>query len=148
MKPRPRTSKYVREDSASDVHGPYFFEDNVTGDNYLHMLQSWLMDRHAANKDEDFIFPQDGAPPHWKLSIRAYLNENLPVKCIRRAGSDDSVLLKRPPQSPDLTPCDSFVWSYVKGVVYVPSLPANLVELKQRITSALEIVKEDMLQRV
>ena len=43
----------------------------MTGDNYLHMPQSWLMDRVAANEDEDLIFQQDGAPPHWKLSVRA-----------------------------------------------------------------------------
>ena len=28
----------------------------MTGDTYLHLLQSWLMDRLAADKDEDFIF--------------------------------------------------------------------------------------------
>jgi len=54
--------------SQKHVHGPYFFHENVTGDNYLHMLQAWLMDRLAANEAEDFIFQQDSAPPHWKLS--------------------------------------------------------------------------------
>ena len=52
------------------------------------------MDRLAAYEDEDFIFQQDGVPPHWKLSVQAYLNENLPERWIGRAGSDDSVLLK------------------------------------------------------
>ena len=43
--------------SKNRVHGPYFIEDNVTvGDICLVMLQSWLMDRLAANEDEDFIF--------------------------------------------------------------------------------------------
>ena len=41
-----------------------------------------------------------------------------------------------------------FAWGYVKGLVYVPPLPTNVVELKQRISSALETVTEDMLQRV
>ena len=57
-------------------------------------------------------------------------------------------VLKWPPRSPDLTPCDFFLWGYVKGLVYVPPLPTNVVELKQRISSALETVTEDMLQRV
>ena len=57
-------------------------------------------------------------------------------------------VLKWPPHSPNLTPCDFFLWGYVKGLVYVPPLPTNVVELKQRISSALETVTEDMLQRV
>ena len=64
------------------------------------------------------------------------------------AGNDDRVLLKWPPRSPDLTPCDFFIWGYVKGLVYLPPLPTNVVELKQRISSALETVTEDTLQRV
>ena len=76
------------------------------------------------------------------------MNENLPERWIGRAGNDDSVLLKWPRRSPDLTPCDFFLWGYVKGLVYVPPLPTSVVELKQRIFSALETVTEDMLQRV
>ena len=62
--------------------------------------------------------------------------------------NDDRFLLKWPPQSPDLTPGDFFLWGYVKGLVYVPPLPTNVVELKQRTSSMLETVTEDMLQRV
>ena len=47
-------------------------------------------------------------------------------------------------RSPDLSPCDFFLWGYVK----VLPLPANIEEMKQRITAALETVTEDMLQRV
>ena len=64
------------------------------------------------------------------------------------AGNDDRVLLQWPLQSPNLTPCDFFIWGYVKGLVYLPPLPTNVVELKQRISSALETVTEDTLQRV
>ena len=52
------------------------------------------------------------------------------------------------PRSPDLFPCDFFLWDYVKGLVFVPPLPASIEELKQRITAALETVIKDMLQRV
>jgi len=33
------------------------------------------------------------------------------------------------PRSPVATPCDFFVWGYVKDQVYVPPLPANIPEL-------------------
>ena len=52
------------------------------------------------------------------------------------------------PRSPDLSPCDFFLCGYVKGLVFVPPFPANIEEMKQRITAALEIVTKDMLQRV
>ena len=52
------------------------------------------------------------------------------------------------PRSPDFSPRDFFLWGYVKGPVFVPSLPANIEEIKQKITAALETVTEDMLQRV
>ena len=41
-----------------------------------------------------------------------------------------------------------FLGGYVKWLVYVPPLPAKLQELKQRITTALQTVTQDMLQRV
>ena len=52
------------------------------------------------------------------------------------------------PRSPDLSPCDFFLWNYVKGLVFVPPLPTNIEEMKQRITVALETTIKDMLQRV
>ena len=134
--------------SKNRLYGPLFFEGNVTGDVYLEMLQNWLMDELIAHEHEDFIFQQDGAPPHWKLTVRAYLNDNMRERWIGRAGVKDSVLLKWPPRSPDLTPCDFFLWGYVKGMVYVPPLPANIEELKRRINTALETVTQDMLHRV
>ena len=50
--------------SKNHVHGPFFFEGNVTGDVYLQMLQNWLMGELIANEHVDFIYQQDGAPPH------------------------------------------------------------------------------------
>jgi hypothetical protein len=47
-----------------------------------------------------------------------------------------------------LTPCDLFLWGYVKDTVYVPPLPRNLQELQNRIVAALGGVTMDMLQRV
>ena len=47
------------------------------------------------------------------LTVRAYLNDNLP-RWIGRASGEDNVMLKWPQRSPDLTPCDFFLWGYVK----------------------------------
>ena len=53
-----------------------------------------------------------------------------------------------PPRSPDATPCDFFLWCYVKDRVYVPPLPASIPELKVRIGTATETITGDMLQTV
>ena len=52
------------------------------------------------------------------------------------------------PRSPNLSPSDFFLWGYVKGLVFVPPLPASIEETKQRITAALETVTKGMLQQV
>ena len=80
--------------SKNHVQGPFFFKENVTGDVYLQMLQNWVMDELIANEHEDFVYQQDGAPPHSKLTVRAYLNDNLPRRWIGRASGKDNVMLK------------------------------------------------------
>jgi len=87
------------------------------------MLENWLMPQ--MNEDSnDYIFQQDGSPAHHK-DVRGYLNRNLPQRWIGRTGKDDA-LMRWPPRSPDLTPCDFFFWGFVKDTVFVPPLPANL----------------------
>ena len=58
------------------------------------------------------------------------------------------MLLSWPPRSPDATPCDFFLWGYVKVQFYVPSLPTSIPELKVRIRTAIETITADMLQTV
>jgi hypothetical protein len=42
----------------------------------------------------------------------------------------------------------TFLWGYVKDKVFVPPVPVTLDDLKQRITTAIAGVDEDMLTRV
>jgi hypothetical protein len=51
------------------------------------------------------------------------------------------------PKIPRQTPCDFSLWRYVKDCVYVP-LPADLDELRNRITAAVNSVTEDTLRRI
>ncbi|CAI6356415.1 unnamed protein product [Macrosiphum euphorbiae] len=66
------------------------------------MLQTWLFPQLQADSDE-FVFQQDGAPPHWKLEVRRYLNGELPQRWIGRKGNDDLAIHPWPPRFPDLT---------------------------------------------
>jgi len=53
-----------------------------------------------------------------------------------------------PPRSPDATPYDFFLWGCDKDQVYIPPLPASILELKVRIRTANETITGDMLQTV
>ena len=59
----------------------------------------------------------------------------------------DLALHSWPPRSPDMTQYDFFLWGSVKEHVYVPPLPADLDQLTNRITAAVNSVTEDTLRR-
>ena len=65
-----------------------------------------------AQMEDDVIFQQDGAPPHWGLRMRASLDQHLPGQWIGRGGPTPW-----PARSPDMTPLD-FFGGYVKECVY------------------------------
>ena len=66
---------------------------------------------------------------------------------IGRTGQEDDALMRWPPRSPDLTTYEFFLWGFVKDTVFVPPLPANLQDLRNRITAAVALVDRDMLTR-
>jgi hypothetical protein len=47
-----------------------------------------------------------------------------------------------------LTSRDFFLWGFIKYRVLVPPLPATLVDLRTRITAAITVIDNDMLQSV
>jgi hypothetical protein len=49
-----------------------------------------------------------------------------------------------PPRSPDLNPCDFFLWGYLKSVVYNP-LPKTLDDLKANIYREVKKIKKETL---
>ena len=84
--------------SKKRVYGPFFFEGTtVNSKAYLDMLQNCLMELLFDGEQADFLFQQDGAPPHWSLIVRQYLNVTLHSRWIGRAVNDDRVLLHCPP---------------------------------------------------
>ena len=101
------------------------------------------------NEDsDDYVCQQDGCPAHFHNDVRDYLNTNLQQRWKGRFGQEDVALMRWPPRSPDLTPCDFFLRGFVKDTVFVPPVPANLEELRDRITAAVALIDHDMLTRV
>jgi hypothetical protein len=131
-------------------YGPFFFaEKNFNGFAYLDMLQLWLLPQLQEDSD-NFILEHDGAPPHFHLEVRRHLSNTLCQRWIERMSkcNEDSALNPWAPMSPDLTPCDFFLWGYVEDNVYVPPLPKDLPELRQRIVAAVGTIYVDILQCV
>lgn len=86
--------------------GPFFFDQNVTGETYLDLLQNNVGPLLQARDDfEDLWWQQDGAPPHYALIVREWLDEWFPRMWIGRRGP-----IEWPARSPDLTPPDVFLW--------------------------------------
>ncbi|KAG5327779.1 TC3A transposase, partial [Pseudoatta argentina] len=52
-----------------------------------------------------------------------------------------------PARSPDLSPCDFFLWGYLKSLVYVDR-PRTIDHLKNNIRDAIANIPIDMLRRV
>ena len=76
---------------------------------FKELLEHWLIPQ-LQQEMNNFIFQQDEAPPHWHRDVRACLNHILPIRWIGQIWKDDLVLNTWPLRSPDLTPCDFFLW--------------------------------------
>jgi len=90
----------------------------------------------------------DGAPPNFHRHVIEFLNKHLPQRWIGRGTDDDQILLAWSPPSPYTTPCDFFLWHYVKDQVYVPPLHVRIPELELRIRTAIETITADLLHTV
>ena len=57
--------------------------------------------------------PSAAATVHFHRNARVLLNRVLQQRWIGRAAKGDNHFLPWPPRSPDLTPCDFFLWGFV-----------------------------------
>lgn len=123
--------------SANRFYGPYFFEENVNGENYLAMLKKffWVKHCHVQNY-QNYYFQQDGAPPHRTNEVQSWLESKFGERFINKS--------QWPPRSPDLNPCDFSLWGTLKSRVYNPR-PTNLQQLKENVEREIEIFKKSNL---
>ena len=118
--------------------GPYFFDQNVNARSYLAMLNDFLWPKV---KRRGMIFQQDGASSHYAIVVRNWLDEKFPQRWIGRRGP-----IEWPARSPDLTPCDFFLWGYLKNIVY-KERPATIEQLRDRIALACAQIQNEMCER-
>jgi hypothetical protein len=75
---------------------------------------------------EKLIWQQDGAPPHYGLIVRNFVNDMF-GQWIGRHGT-----VEWPPHSPDVTPMDFSVWGIMKDRAYSVKI-RDLEHLKEHI---------------
>lgn len=124
------------------IIGPFFFRQTINKDRYLDMLQNEFYPI-ANTQYPDLIFMQDGAPPHWGINVRQWLETNFEGRWIGRG----SPSMTWPSRSPDITPCDFFLWGYVKERVYNVR-PSSLEDLENKIRQVMVQIPNAMLVRV
>ena len=93
-------------------------------ENVLLQVRQWLWFQH------------DGAPAHFALDVREYLNNVFPNHWIGRGSP-----VQWPPRSPDLTPMDFFIWVEMKCLVY-ETLIDTPEELVSHVAEAAANIRE------
>ena len=97
-----------------DVHGIVHLEflpqgqtinQNVYKDILRRLMRSVREKRRELWETKSWLLHHDNAPAHNALSIRQFLAEN------------NIAVLEQPPYSPDLAPCDFFLFPKLKGVI-------------------------------
>ena len=93
-------------------------------------------------KEKDY-FQQDGAPPHFNVYVRNFLDRTFNQRWLGRKGSDREF----PPRSPDLTTLDFYVRGTLKNTVYATK-PQTLEELRDQIEHAINDIPLTTIQTV
>ncbi len=136
--------------SSHGVIGPYVFKDTVNSQRYLSLLKNKFVPalRKRTENMQTVWFMQDGATPHTSNIVLDYLHETFGDKVISRRYPEVKDLGQSwPAHSPDLNPCDYFLWGYLKSTVYRPK-PVDTDMLLKNIKRDVKKISEEMCGRV
>ena len=97
------------------------------------VLDSWLQ--------------QDGAPAHYALRVREFLDEVLPQRWIGRGSLHLPAAIEWPPRSPGLTSCDNSLWGIIKQKV-LKQRYQTVEELKQAVREAFREITPPILRKI
>ncbi|GFT13946.1 uncharacterized protein TNCV_2615841 [Trichonephila clavipes] len=91
---------------------------------------------------QELWFQQDGETCHTARATIDLLKDTFGDRLISRFGP-----VNWPPRSCDLTPLDSFLWGYVKSLVYADK-PQTLDPLEDNIRRVIADIRPQMLEKV
>ena len=108
----------------------------------LHQLNEWIQNLNFPdNVKENIIFMQDRAPAHYLRAVNDWLNTNYTRRWMGRNGP-----IHWPARSPDLNPCDYFLWGRIKELVYKTPID-NQEEALIRIQQAFDSLTNEEIFR-
>lgn len=124
------------------IVGPTILPDRLNRFNYLAFLRNTLPDLldNAGVPPEvrqTMWLHHDGAPAHYALIVREYLNETFPGRWIGRGGP-----VLWPARTPDLNPLDFFMWGHLRDLMYDNGPLANEEEVVARLFAASAEIQE------
>jgi hypothetical protein len=126
--------------TAKFILPPAFIEgETVNGERYLRILQEHMLPNLPRRKS--VVFMQDGAPPHIAKPVKEFLMKKFGDDIISR-----HFPRQWPPRSPDLNPCDFFLWGYLREKVFLRH-PTTLAEIKNAIAVEIAMIDKDLLYR-
>jgi inhibitor of nuclear factor kappa-B kinase subunit alpha len=131
--------------SKDHLFGPYFFPATITSDSYRAIISEifWNDLVQSIGNTNHVWFQQDGASPHTAKDTRALLQEYFGEKIISK-----DFAYEWPPRSPDLTPCDFFLWGMVKELVYMHGRVSTVSQLQNLIIAAFNTIRQHRMHQV
>ena len=124
--------------SANKCYGVYVFDETVNKDNFFEMLRNFFWPKHIRTQSyQKYYFLQDGAPSHTSNQVQEWLSTKFGTKFINKN--------QWPAHSPDLNPCDFFLWGYLKSRVYNP-MPKDLADLKSNLDREVKKLNKKILK--
>ena len=136
--------------SSYGIIGPVFIHENINSELYIKVLNENFIPTlrgMGVNMSETW-FMQDGARPHRTQLVFDLLYEYFREKII---ALDSSRFVGEgtdwAPYSPDLNPCDFYLWGYLKEKVYAQN-PQSLEELENIIETEILNIPNTVLNDV
>ncbi|XP_023313209.1 uncharacterized protein LOC111693200 [Anoplophora glabripennis] len=118
--------------------GPHFLPNRLNGADYRQFLEEVLpelLEDVPLQVRENMYFMHDGAPAHFSLVARQYLDDEYQDRWIGRGGPHPW-----PPRSPELNCLDFFFWGHLKTLVYATPVE-NVDQLRERIVASCDIIR-------
>ena len=93
--------------------------------------------------ENEVYFQQDGAPPHFHVNVKNFLNRTFNQRLVGRRGNATEIL----PQARDVTPLDFYFWGTLKNTAH-DTKPQTLEELRYHIEHVINDIPLAPIQTV
>jgi hypothetical protein len=125
--------------------GPFFLPARLTGIAYEQFLNEelpMLLEEVPLATRMAMAYQHDGCPAHYYRGVRQWMDNHYPERWTGRGGP-----IPWPARSPDLTPCDFYIWGHMKALVYDRPIQSQ-EDLREFFLAAAEKMKAEIATRV